>query len=120
MKVLFADDDEMYRLLLRAAFSMIEHVEVVGEAADGEEAVALAAVTEPDVILLDVEMPGLDGFEAAVAIRKARPAARILLHTGELLEQQRARAHELGLVLLDKLHLYETIDTVVDPSVSGT
>lgn len=42
------------------------------------------------------------------------------MHTGELLEQQRTRAQQLGLVLLDKLHLYETIDAVVDSPFSGT
>ena len=115
MKILFADDDEMYRLLLRAAFSMVEGVEVVGEASDGEQAVALAAATMPDVILLDVEMPHMDGFDAALAIRRARPDARILLHTGELLEERQAKAQRLDLVLLDKLRLYDTIDTVSEP-----
>ncbi len=115
MKILFADDDEMYRLLLRAVFSMVEGVEVVAEAADGEQAVALAAATMPDVILLDVEMPHMDGFDAALAIRRARPDARILLHTGELLDERRVKAQQLDLVLLDKLRLYQTIDTVSEP-----
>jgi DNA-binding NarL/FixJ family response regulator len=110
MKILFADDDERYRQLLRAAFSMIDGVEVVGEAADGVEAVELAATTGPDVVLLDVEMPRMDGFAAAVAIREARPATRILLHTGELLHERRTRADDLGLVVLDKLRVYETVD----------
>jgi DNA-binding NarL/FixJ family response regulator len=118
IRIVYADDDEPYRRLLRAAFGMLPEFEVVGEACDGGEAVALALVGDADAVLLDVEMPVLDGFEAAEQIRQARPETRVLLHTGELLEERRARAGELDLVLLDKLQVYRTIE-LLSPSPTG-
>jgi DNA-binding NarL/FixJ family response regulator len=112
-RVVFADDDEQYRRLLHAALGMLPEFEVVGEAANGEEAVRLTLDHPVDAVLLDVEMPVMDGFEAAAAIRQARPEVRVLLHTGELLEERRARAELLDLVLLDKLHVYKTIELLV-------
>ena len=118
IQIVYADDDEPYRRLLRAAFGMLPDFEVVGEACDGHEAVRLALVGEADAVLLDVEMPVMDGFEAAEQIRRARPETRVLLHTGELLEERGARARELDLVLLDKLQVYRTIE-LLSPSPTG-
>ena len=62
--VLLADDQEMIRTGLRMILSAQPDIEVVGEAADGAEAVALARQLRPDVCLFDIRMPGLDGIEA--------------------------------------------------------
>ena len=118
IRIVFADDDEPYRRMLRAAFAMLPEFEVVGEARDGEEAVRLALGGDADAVLLDVEMPVMDGFVAAEEIRRARPEARLLLHTGELREERRARARELDLVLLDKLQVYRTIGLLSPATVS--
>ena len=65
MKVLIADDEKPARDRLRQLLDDLETYDVVGEAANGEEAVTLAAETDPDIVLLDIRMPGLDGIEAA-------------------------------------------------------
>lgn len=65
MKVLIADDEKPARDRLRQLLDDLESYEVVGEAANGEEAVTLSAETDPDIVLLDIRMPGLDGIEAA-------------------------------------------------------
>ena len=64
IRVLLADDQELVRSGFAALLQSEEGIEVVGEAADGLEAVGMAARTHPDVILMDIRMPGLDGIEA--------------------------------------------------------
>jgi CheY-like chemotaxis protein len=85
-------------------------MQVVGEAETGSEAVALALEHDPDVVLLDVNMPCLDGLAAAETIRAARPQIQLLLHTGEPLETARGRAAALQLPLADKRDLHVTIE----------
>ena len=77
-RVLIAEDEAIVRLDLRSLISS-RGFEVVGEARDGEEAVALARELEPDLILLDVRMPRLDGLEASRRILAERPVAIVLL-----------------------------------------
>ena len=72
IRVLLADDQELVRSGFAALLQSEEGIEVVGEAADGLEAVGMAARTHPDVILMDIRMPGLDGIEATRRIA-ARP-----------------------------------------------
>jgi DNA-binding NarL/FixJ family response regulator len=112
VRVVFADGDRRYRRLLRIAFGLFPELEVVGEAADGVEAVALAVERGPDAVLLDVEMPRLDGFAAAMRIRRLRPRARLLLHTGQLVDERRRLAAALDLALEDKLRLYATLEAI--------
>lgn len=80
-RVLIADDHAILRDGLRALLATADDLEVVGEAADGSEAVALAAKLDPDVILMDVAMPGLGGLEATLEIRKQTPRSKILVLT---------------------------------------
>jgi DNA-binding NarL/FixJ family response regulator len=112
VRVVFADDDSRYRRLLRAAFNLFPGFDVVGEAEDGAQAVRLAVERLADAVLLDVEMPRLDGFAAAVRIRRLRPGTQLLLHTGELLEERRGRALALDLPLRDKLRVYQTLEAI--------
>jgi DNA-binding NarL/FixJ family response regulator len=81
IRVAIADDHAVVRQGLRTFLELQDDVEVVGEAADGEEAVELVASTEPDVVLLDLVMPRLDGIEAIRRIRARCPATRILVLT---------------------------------------
>jgi CheY-like chemotaxis protein len=108
-RIVIADDHEPTRVLMRTLIEL-EGMQVVGEAEDGSEAVALALEQGPDVVLLDVNMPGLDGLGAAGIIRAARPRIQLLLHTGEPLETARGRAAALQLPLADKRDLRATIE----------
>ena len=80
-RVLICDDQEMMRVGLRMVVESQPDLTVVGEAADGIQAIDAAAEHRPEVILLDVRMPGLDGVTAAGRIRAALPATRILMVT---------------------------------------
>ena len=117
-RVVFADQDAILRELLRALLGCLPHVTVVGEAADGIDAVRLVAQHYPDTVLLDVDMPRLDGFGAAEVIRSFRPQTRLMLHTSAPDDQKRRRADALGLPLLDKLPLNATTDLVEAYAVS--
>ncbi|MFC5746741.1 response regulator [Actinomadura rugatobispora] len=81
IRVLVADDQHLVRAGLRMLCESAPDLEVVGEAADGHEAVAQAERVLPDVILMDLRMPGLDGTAATERITAARPAARVLALT---------------------------------------
>jgi DNA-binding NarL/FixJ family response regulator len=81
IRVLIADDHAIVREGVRALLTLSDDIEVVGEAANGQEAIEEARVLSPDVILMDIAMPGLGGLEATLEIRKENPAARILVLT---------------------------------------
>ena len=81
VRVLIVDDDNLMRAGLRAVLSADDSIEVVGEAADGATAVTHTVALEPDVVLMDVRMPGGDGIEATRRIVAARPETRILMLT---------------------------------------
>jgi two-component system, NarL family, response regulator LiaR len=82
--VLIADDHPVVRQGLRTFFDLQEDLEVVGEAEDGVAAVAAAAELVPDVVVMDVVMPRLDGIEAIRRIRDQSPATRVLILTSFL------------------------------------
>src|SRR5450759_2033040 len=81
IRVIIADDHALLREGIRALLKLSEDIEVVGEAADGREAVAKCAELDPDVILMDIAMPGLGGLEAALEIRNASPRTKVLVLT---------------------------------------
>lgn len=81
IRVLIADDHALVRDGVRALLATAGDIEVVAEAADGREAVDRAKETSPDVVLLDIAMPGLGGLEAVPLIRREVPRARILVLT---------------------------------------
>jgi DNA-binding NarL/FixJ family response regulator len=82
-RVLVADDDPLMRRLLVTVLGAREELELVGAAADGQAALALATSLRPDVVVLDLAMPGLDGLDAAVAIRAVLPGCRIVIFSGD-------------------------------------
>ena len=81
IRVLLADDQELVRSGFRLILDLADGIEVVGEAADGREAVRLAKELQPDVVLMDVRMPEFDGIEATRRLRQAGVDARILVLT---------------------------------------
>ncbi|HEX4609896.1 MAG TPA: response regulator transcription factor, partial [Urbifossiella sp.] len=81
LRVLLADDHAVVREGLKAVFAAHPGFEVVGEAADGPTAVALAARLDPDVVVVDVSMPGLTGPEVTARLRAARPDRKVVALT---------------------------------------
>src|SRR5215213_5980937 len=81
IRVLIADDHVLFRRGLEMVLGQEPDFTLVGEAADGEEAVAMAADLLPDVVLLDVRMPKLSGIEAAAKIKEVAPVAKIIMLT---------------------------------------
>ncbi|MFI8631000.1 response regulator [Microbacterium sp. NPDC077663] len=79
IRVLIADDEDMIRTALAALLALEDDLDVVAECADGESAVARALELRPDVCLLDLEMPGIDGVEAASRIRQRIPARCVVV-----------------------------------------
>ncbi|WP_308103350.1 response regulator transcription factor [Streptomyces sichuanensis] len=81
IKVLLVDDHQVVRRGLRTFLEVQDDIEVVGEAADGAEGVACAEELRPDVVLMDVKMPGTDGIEALRRLRELANPARVLIVT---------------------------------------
>ena len=81
MRVLIADDRSRSRDGLRALLATWPEVEVVGEAADGQEAVRLVEECRPNVVLMDARMPGMDGLEATRLIKDGRPKVKVVVLT---------------------------------------
>jgi RNA polymerase sigma factor (sigma-70 family) len=81
LRILIADDQQLIRSGLAMVLGATEGMDVVGEASDGIEAVALAASLAPDVVLMDVQMPRLDGISATREITRSSPASRVIILT---------------------------------------
>ena len=96
MRTLLVDDDRSVRLLARLVLDDEPGFEVVGEAEDGRQAVALARHHQPDMVLLDLAMPGMGGLEALPLIRAAAPAAKVVVFSALEAEDHASRAHERG------------------------
>jgi DNA-binding NarL/FixJ family response regulator len=81
IRVLIADDHRLFAEALEAILGTDDRILIVAQVSDGEEAVQLAAELQPDVVLMDIDMPVLDGIEATKAIRAGGADARILILT---------------------------------------
>ena len=83
IRVLVVDDQPLVRAGIAAIVDAEPDLAVVGVAADGTEAITSAGDVQPDVVLMDVRMPGMDGLTATRALRAAQPGARVVVLTGE-------------------------------------
>jgi len=81
IQLLIADDHALFREGLRALFSAIEGIELVGEATTGQEAIDIVAELQPDVVLMDIDMPGMSGVEATRSILRKAPSTGIVMVT---------------------------------------
>ncbi|THJ75560.1 response regulator [Candidatus Frankia alpina] len=104
IRVLLADDQHLVRGALAALLSLEDDIEVVGQVGRGDEVVSQVGALRPDVVLMDVEMPGIDGLAAAAAVRATAPATQVLIvttfgRTGYLRRAMEAGA--LGFVVKD-------------------
>jgi DNA-binding NarL/FixJ family response regulator len=129
IRLLIADDQELVRIGFRLLLEAQDDLEVVGEAADGEEAVALARELRPDVILMDIRMPRVDGIEAIGRLQVLEPPPRVLVLTTFDLDEYvfgALRAGAAGFLLKDapKDALVQAIrvihagDALLSPSVT--
>lgn len=130
ISVLIADDHKMFRQGLRMLFEMEPDIKIVGEARDGLEVQALARQLDPDIILMDINMPGADGVEATRKILDERPDTAIIILTMFREDEhvfQAIRAGAKGYVLkdADSLEVIKAIRTVaagasvLDPEMTG-
>jgi len=106
VRLLIVDDQELVRTGLRTILQGVEDFEVAGEAADGLSAISQAAQLKPDLVLMDIRMPHLDGVEATARIRASEPAPRVILLTTFDLDQYvyaGLRAGASGFLLKDTL-----------------
>jgi DNA-binding NarL/FixJ family response regulator len=86
IKVMIVDDHNLVREGLRAVFDQGDEVDVIGEAGSGEEAIEMVDKLKPDVILMDISMPGMNGIQATKVIRDSHPDAKIVILT--MLDQE--------------------------------
>jgi DNA-binding NarL/FixJ family response regulator len=77
-RVLLVDDESLVRRILKQILSNYQDLELVGEAANGEEAISAVERLQPDVVVMDIRMPGYDGIAAVRAIREKYPRAKII------------------------------------------
>jgi DNA-binding NarL/FixJ family response regulator len=103
VRVVIADDQQLVRASFKMILSTYSDIEVVAEATDGSEAVALAASLRPDVVLMDIQMPGINGIEATRRIVAGTPARVLILTTFDLDEYvyEALRAGATGFLLKD-------------------
>jgi DNA-binding NarL/FixJ family response regulator len=119
VRILIADDHPVVRKGLRAMLQAHAGWKVVGEAENGTDAVAKARQLEPDVVILDISMPGLNGFDASREITKAQPSSRVLMftmHRDQALIGKSLHAGARGYVLKTEADrdLFKALETVME------
>lgn len=98
IRVLVADDHDLFADTLVALLAGDDRIEIVGRAVDGAEAIRLAAGHRPDVVLMDVHMPVVDGIEATVALRSEDPAVRVVMLSSSSAVEDVERSRGAGAV----------------------
>jgi two-component system, NarL family, nitrate/nitrite response regulator NarL len=96
IQILIADDDPLVRAAITTLLSRREEYRIVGEATDGEEAVALARTLQPDLLLLDLNMPRKPGLDALRQVAEERPAMKTIVLTLAIERRQILEALQLG------------------------
>jgi CheY-like chemotaxis protein len=120
-RVLLVDDSPAFRGLLQWYLGTLPEVEVIAEATDGEQAIAAVARLEPDLVLMDVRMPKMDGLEATRRIRAGTQSPRILLLTNHATAFPAGLAAEAGAdALLDKAELADRLPAAIADAVGAT
>ncbi len=129
IRVVLADDQELVRAGFRMILDAQDDIEVVGEAADGATALTVVAATGPDVVLMDIRMPGVDGLEATRRLNREEGAAKVLVLTtfdAEVLVYEALRAGAAGFLLktapparlIDAVRLVHAGEALLAPSIT--
>ena len=110
ISVLLADDSREFRQLLGLLLSRDERFEVVAEANNGIEAIEMTKEQQPDVVLLDIAMPGMDGLQALPALKESHPPVKVIVLSSFSAAEMKETTAELGAdAYLEKGELMETI-----------
>ena len=120
LRILLADDHTLVRAGIRALLAQMPDIEIVGEAGDGREALALAKAYGPDVLLMDIAMTGLSGLEAAALVKKECPGVKVIIlsmHANEEYVIQALRAGAVGYLLKDAASV--ELDLALKAAVAG-
>jgi len=129
IRILIADDHGLIRAGLRALLEDVPDMEVVGEAADGQKVLSLTAELLPDIVLMDISMPGLNGIEATRKLGEIAPQARVLaltVHEEEGMLREMIRAGAYGYIikraieseLINAIHVVSQGNMYIDPTMT--
>ncbi|HUU30041.1 MAG TPA: response regulator transcription factor [archaeon] len=120
MKVFIADDSEHVRQSLKAMISKIEGVEIIGQAGEVGEAVRLVQELDPDVVLLDIRMPGGSGMDVLAKIKQNKPRRKVIMLTNYPYPQYQKKCMELGAdFFFDKSQDFAEIPRVLKELING-
>jgi len=100
--LLIVDDSKVSRMMIKSRFSQLQPDWALQEAQTGDEAVAMVRAQAPDFITMDVNMPGMNGFEAVAHIRQFNRSTKIAMLTANIQESSRTRASELDVTFIQK------------------
>lgn len=98
IRVLLVDDQPVVRRGLRVRFQLEPDMQIIGDASTGSDALTLAQILTPDVVLMDIEMPDMDGIEATVALRTVVPQSAVVILSIHTDRQTRMKAQAAGAV----------------------
>jgi len=113
-KLLIVDDSRVSRMIIKSKVESLQLGWQVHEATSGNEAVALAPALAPDFVTMDVNMPGINGFEATEQLLALCPKVRVALLTANIQENSRERADALGVKFIQKPVTAQAIQQAVD------
>lgn len=113
-KLLIVDDSNVSRMMIRGRFASLQPDWELLEAASGDEAVAKVSAAQPDFITMDVNMPGISGFEAAELIQRSYPQIKIAILTANIQGASREKAQQLHVKFVQKPATQAAIQQAID------